>query len=85
MDQAPTTLSAREWAERCDRCHGPGADNPSRVIPRIEGQQREYLAHVLRDYREGKRHQSTMHTMGMPLTDNDIEALAVHYAAMRPN
>lgn len=84
QDQAPTTLSALEWAERCDRCHGPGAVNPNMVVPRIEGQQREYLAHVLRDYRAGKRHQSTMHTMGMPLTDGDIEAIAEYYAALPP-
>lgn len=85
QDQAPTTLSAREWAERCDRCHGPATDNPTMVVPRIEGQQFEYLAHVLRDYRDGKRHQSAMHAMGMPLTDNDIEAIAAHYAAMKPH
>lgn len=83
-DQAPSALSAHEWAERCDRCHGPGAENPSMVVPRIEGQQREYLAHVLRDYRNGKRHQSAMHAMGMPLTDGDIEAIAEHYAALPP-
>lgn len=85
QDQAPTALFAREWAERCDRCHGPGTDNPSMVVPRIEGQQREYLTHVLRDYRDGKRHQSAMHAMSMPLSDNDIEAIAAHYAVMRPN
>lgn len=79
-----TTLSAREWAARCDRCHGPGTENPDMVAPRIEGQQRAYLAHVLRDYRAGKRHQSAMHAMGMPLTDHDIEAIAAHYAALSP-
>jgi len=83
-DQAAAALSAREWAERCDRCHGPGTDNPTMVIPRIEGQQREYLVHVLRDYRDGKRHQSAMHAMGMPLTDADIQAIAEHYAALMP-
>ncbi len=82
--QAPTTLTAREWAERCDHCHGPGADNPTLVVPRIAGQQRVYLAHVLRDYRDGKRHQSAMHAMGTPLTDTDIEAIAEHYAALTP-
>ncbi len=84
QDQAPATLTAREWAERCDRCHGTGTENPTMVVPRIEGQHSEYLAHVLRDYRDGKRHQSTMHAMGMPLTDADIEAIAEHYAALPP-
>ena len=83
-DKTPATLSAREWAERCDRCHGPATEKPTLVVPRIEGQQREYLAHVLRDYRDGKRAQSTMHAMGMPLTDTDIEAIAAYYAALKP-
>lgn len=79
---ATPSLSAREWAERCDRCHSPAVDNA--LVPRIDGQQRDYLAHVLRDYRDGKRQQSAMHAMGVPLTDADIEAIAEHYSTLQP-
>lgn len=78
------SLTATEWAERCDRCHGPAAAPANLVVPHIEGQPRAYLARVLRAYRDGHRHQSVMHAMGMPLTDADIEAIADYYAALPP-
>lgn len=77
-------LTATEWAERCDRCHGPAAAPANMVVPYIEAQPRSYLARVLRAYRDGHRHQSAMHAMGMPLTDADIEAIAEYYAALPP-
>lgn len=77
-------LTATEWAERCDRCHGPAATPANMVVPYIEAQPRSYLARVLRAYRDGHRHQSAMHAMGMPLTDADIEAIADYYAALPP-
>lgn len=79
-----TALTATEWAERCDRCHGPTAAPANMVVPYIEAQPRTYLARVLRAYRDGHRHQSAMHAMGMPLTDADIEAIADYYAALPP-
>lgn len=78
------TLTATEWAERCDRCHGPAAAPANMVVPYIEAQPRTYLARVLHAYRDGHRHQSAMHAMGMPLTDTDIEAIADYYAALPP-
>lgn len=79
-----TALTATEWAERCDRCHGPTAAPANMVVPYIEAQPRAYLARVLRAYRDGHRHQSAMHAMGVPLTDADIEAIADYYAALPP-
>jgi len=76
--------SGHAWAERCDKCHGPKADNPAMVVPRIDGQPAAYLANALRDYREGKRPQSSMHAMGAPLSDADIQTLSAYYAAQKP-
>jgi len=77
-------LTATEWAERCDRCHGPAAAPANMVVPYIEAQPRTYLARVLRAYRDGHRHQSAMHAMGMPLSDADIEAISDYYASLPP-
>jgi cytochrome c553 len=78
----PTTGHA--WAERCDKCHGPQAENPAMVSPRLDGQPATYLAKALKDYRDGKRPQSAMHAMGAPLSDADIQALSAYYAAQAP-
>lgn len=88
--QAPQKASlakptaGQQWAERCDKCHGPNADNPSMVTPRLEGQPVAYLVKALKDYREGKRVQSAMHAMGAPLSDAEIQAIAEHYAGQQP-
>lgn len=83
-DRSPGALTAQEWASRCDRCHAPTAENPSMIVPHIEAQRVEYLARVLKAYRDDKRHQSAMHAMGMPLSDTDIQAIAEYYAALPP-
>lgn len=88
--QAPVAASQAkptaglQWAERCDKCHGPGNDNPAMVTPILDGQPVAYLAKALKDYREGKRVQSAMHAMGAPLTDADIQAIAEYYSSRAP-
>lgn len=72
-----------QWAERCDKCHGPAATDSGMVAPHLEGQPVGYLVKALKDYREGKRVQSAMHAMGAPLNDADIQAIAEHYASQR--
>jgi cytochrome c553 len=74
-------LTAEQWAERCDRCHGPENHNPSIVVPSLNAQREEYLVHALKAYRDGTRKQSTMHVMGAPLSDSEIQAIAALYAA----
>lgn len=81
---ASKAVNAAEWAGRCDKCHGPQSDNPSMIVPYIESQQVAYIDHALKAYRDGKRQQSAMHVMGVPLTDADIRVIADHYAAMPP-
>lgn len=76
--------AGQQWAERCDKCHGPSAENPAMVAPRLEAQPVAYLVKALKDYREGKRMQSAMHAMGQPLSDADIQAIAEYYTAQAP-
>lgn len=74
-------LTAEEWAERCDRCHNAETPNPALIVPVLNAQREEYLVRALTAYRDGKRKQSTMHVMGAPLSDSEIQAIAAHYAA----
>lgn len=70
-----------QWAERCDKCHGPAAEDNTMAAPHLEGQPVGYLVKALKDYREGKRTQSAMHAMGAPLNDADIQTIAEYYAS----
>jgi cytochrome c553 len=66
---------------KCNRCHAPGAARPGSPVPRINGQDRDYLVMALRAYRDDRRESSTMHKMSLPYGDSLIESLATHYAS----
>lgn len=71
----------QEYTERCNRCHAPGVDNPSVAIPRIQGQDKDYLVMALREYRDDRRESTTMHKMSLPYGDSIIDSIAAYYAS----
>lgn len=73
-------ITVQELSAKCDRCHAPGIDNPTMSIPKIHGQDRDYLIRALRAYRDGKRGSSLMHNMSLPYTEAIIESVASLYA-----
>ena len=74
----------QDIADKCNRCHSPGVDNPSLAIPNIRGQDKDYLVMALRSYREGRRESSAMHVMTLPYGDAIIEGIASYYASLPP-
>jgi cytochrome c553 len=71
----------QELTDKCNRCHGADADNPALPIPKIAGQDRDYLVMALRAYRDDRRESTTMHKMSLPYGDAVIDAIASYYAA----
>jgi cytochrome c553 len=71
----------KELTDRCDRCHTPGAEIAGMSVPKIRGQDRDYLVMALRAYRDGRRESSMMHNMSLPYSDSVIESLATAYAS----
>ena len=70
----------QDLTEKCNRCHGADIDNPVMAIPKINGQDRDYLIMALRAYRDDKRESTTMHKMSLPYSDSIIESVASYYA-----
>jgi cytochrome c553 len=67
-------------AYTCAGCHGiTGYRNayPSYRVPKIHGQNHDYLVAALTAYRAGERSHPTMQAQGESLTDQDIADLAV--------
>ena len=56
-------------------------ENPTIAIPKIEGQDGDYLIKALRAYHDGKRGSSMMHRMSLPYSEAIIESVASHYAS----
>ncbi len=74
-------ITAQQLIDKCDRCHSSEIDNATMAIPKIGGQDREYLARALRAYRDDRRESSMMHKMTLPYSDTMIETVASIYAS----
>jgi cytochrome c553 len=73
----------RELSYTCLGCHGiDGYRNayPDYSVPKLEGQNAEYLTSALHDYRKGDRSHLTMHSQASELSDQDIADIAVFFA-----
>ncbi len=71
----------QDLTDKCERCHGATAENTAMVVPRIRGQDRDYLIMALRAYRDDRRESSMMHKMSLPYGDSIIESISSFYAA----
>jgi cytochrome c553 len=72
-------------AHYCDSCHAPGLVGQQH-IPRLAGQQYEYLLKQLREFKAQKRADmdGSMTMAAQPLSAEDIDTLAHYIAQMRP-
>ena len=73
-------LTADEWADKCDRCHGAGGNSARPAVPSLASQRMDYLDKALRAYRAGARTSLEMAAMSSILSDDDIKGIAAHYA-----
>lgn len=72
-------------AYTCTGCHGiPGYNNvyPTYKVPKIGGQNYEYLVIALKAYRDGLRHHATMELQAASLSDRDIEDVSAYFASL---
>jgi cytochrome c553 len=79
----PKPLSPEEWAEKCDRCHGPNGNSTRPEVPALAAQRVDYLEAALSAYQSGARESPEMAAMSSVLTPDDVKGLAAHYALMK--
>jgi cytochrome c553 len=71
----------------CAGCHGiPGWKNayPNYHVPKIGGQNYEYLVVALTEYKKGERAHPTMRAQGESLSDADIRDIATYLSSIAP-
>jgi cytochrome c553 len=69
----------------CGGCHGvPGYKNayPNYHVPRIAGQNADYLVAALKGYQSGDRDHPTMRAQGESLSDQDIQDIATYLSSL---
>ena len=77
--------SGKDKAGRvCEACHGKDGKTANALIPKLEGQQFDYLVLMLKDFKSGKRKNEQMAPVSEKLKDADIEDLAAYYSSLKP-
>ncbi len=80
--------SGQVKAYTCTGCHGiPGYNNvyPTYKVPKIGGQNYQYLVAALKAYRNGERDHATMENQATSLSDGDIEDVSAYFASLGKN
>ncbi len=73
--------AGRQKFYTCVGCHGiPNYNNayPSYRVPKLGGQNAEYIVNALKEYKSGERSHQTMHAQATSLSDQDIADIAAY-------
>ena len=68
-------------AGTCAACHGPAGNSAMPAWPKLAGQGAPYAYAQLKAFKEGKRVNPIMQAQAAPLSDQDMQDLAVYFAA----
>jgi cytochrome c553 len=84
LAQMPDISAGKRRAEVCMACHGENGRSVVDGVPHLAGQNRDYLAQALKDYRLGQdRRNPTMTEMAKPLSDADIDNISGFFHGLR--
>ena len=78
--------AGRALVYTCGGCHGvPGYKNayPNYHVPRIVGQNYDYLVAALTEYKKGERAHPTMRAQGESMSDEDIRNIAAYLSSIK--
>ena len=68
---------------RCFLCHGMQGEAASELSPRLAGQNAEYLAKQLANFKSAARKSSAMRPMVAGLSPQDVRAVALYFSRQR--
>lgn len=80
------SLPGKEKSETCLGCHAiPGYNNvyPTYKVPKVAGQNADYIISALKAYRNKDRQHKTMHANAAALTDQDIIDIAKYFESLK--
>jgi cytochrome c553 len=85
---SPTTPAKTLAKEVCAKCHGENGTTTVANVPNLAGQREEYLAKQLQELKSHSRSDpravANMWSVSHTLTDKQIDGLAAHFAAQKP-
>jgi cytochrome c553 len=80
---AADIAAGKTRAMQCAACHGPDGHAVTPQTPNLAGQDEDYLAEQLKDFRSGTRQNETMSVIAKPLSDTEIANLAGYFSSLK--
>ena len=80
---AADMAAGKSRAAQCAACHGPNGHAITPLTPNLAGQDEDYLAQQLKDFRSGTRQNETMSVIAKPLSDMEIANLAEYFNSLK--
>jgi cytochrome c553 len=77
--------NGRSLVYTCNGCHGvTGYENayPTYHVPRIVGQNEQYIINALHEYKSGDRKHPTMGAQAQSMSDQEIEDIAAYLSSL---
>jgi len=75
--------AGRTAAAACVGCHGETGVSMTRGTPNLAGLAPQYLVAAMKDYKSGRRQNDTMKAMVAPLSDADMNHIALFFALQK--
>jgi sulfide dehydrogenase cytochrome subunit len=82
LAQSANSNLGRDLAATCANCHSITGKSTN-GIPVIGGQQKESLARMLNEFKQGKRQGTVMNQLAKGYTDAQLDAAAAYFAAKK--
>jgi cytochrome c553 len=76
--------AGKSAAGACAGCHGEQGVSTNPANPSLAGQDAQYLAAALQEYKEGARSDETMKALASPLDQGAMKNIAAYYANQQP-
>jgi cytochrome c553 len=83
LASARDPVAGKALAASCATCHGALGISRLPNAPNLAGQPAIYVVEQLKNYRNGKRPNEVMSVIAKPLTDQQIDDLAVWYESIK--
>ena len=77
--------TGRKLVYTCNGCHGVvGYENayPQYPVPKIAGQNQQFIVNALHEYKSGERNHPTMTAQAQSLSDKDIDDIAAYLSSL---
>lgn len=74
--------SGKAKSANCAGCHGATGISAVPMYPNLAGQKAQYVEKQLKAFRDGSRKDPIMGPITKPLSDSDIENLAVYFESL---